>query len=132
MDTSELINAVQTLNTPDAFRPRFGAEQWRLITPFLTRHEVRGGDLLLRQGDGDRTMYFLERGNLQVFVSREPGSQGPQQKIAILRRWEFDMRQGAGADGLLAAGEMPRLEEIRGALALLGVTDEQEQVAAAH
>jgi CRP/FNR family cyclic AMP-dependent transcriptional regulator len=84
-DTSELITALQTLNTPDAFRPRFGPEQWRVITPFLTRHEVRQGDLLLRQGDGDRTMYFLERGNLQVFVTRAAGSQAPHQKIAILR-----------------------------------------------
>ena len=84
-DTSELITAVQTLNTPDAFRPRIGIEQWRMLTPYLTRHEVRSGDTLLKQGDGDRTMYFLERGNLQVYVTRTAGSQAPQQKIAILR-----------------------------------------------
>jgi CRP-like cAMP-binding protein len=83
-DTSELITAVQTLNTPDAFRPRIGPEQWRMITPFLTRHEIRSGDLLLKQGDGDRTMYFLERGNLQVYVTRTVPSTATY-KIAILR-----------------------------------------------
>jgi CRP/FNR family transcriptional regulator, cyclic AMP receptor protein len=84
-DTSELITAVQTLNTPDAFRPRIGVEQWRMLTPFLTRHEVRSGETLLKQGDGDRTMYFLERGSLQVYVTRPAVPTAAPQKIAILR-----------------------------------------------
>ena len=47
-------------------------------------------ELLLKQGDGDRTMYFLERGNLQVYVTRTAGSQAPQQKIAIGRLLHHD------------------------------------------
>jgi hypothetical protein len=44
------------------------------------------------------------------------------QKIAILRRWEFDMRQGTAAGRTLAVSdEMRLLEEVRGALADLGV-----------
>ena len=53
------------------------------------------------------------------------------QKIAILRRWEFDVRQIAEADAMLASGEVGRLEEVRCALAVLGAVDEKEPIAAA-
>lgn len=44
------------------------------------------------------------------------------QKIAILRRWEFDMRGRAGALRADHAGDdMRLLEEVQGALAILGV-----------
>ena len=98
-DTSELINAVQTLKAPDAFRARIGVEQWRMLTPYLTRHEVRSGDMLLRQGDGDRTMYFLERGNLQVYVTRPAVPTATPQKIAILRAGSV-----VGEGGLFSEG----------------------------
>jgi len=54
-------------------------------------------------------------------VVHAPGLSIPQ-KIAILRRWEFDAR-GSGGDGRAGAvsGEMRLLEEVRGALAILGV-----------
>jgi hypothetical protein len=43
------------------------------------------------------------------------------QKIAILRRWEFDIGQRSVAGGRLAAGaERALLEEVRSALADLG------------
>jgi hypothetical protein len=44
------------------------------------------------------------------------------QKIAILRRWEFDMRRSAGdARGCAVSSEINLLEEVHGALAALGV-----------
>jgi CRP/FNR family cyclic AMP-dependent transcriptional regulator len=98
-EPSELINAVQTLNTPDAFRARIGIEQWRMLTPYLTRHEVRSGDTLLKQGDGDRTMYFLERGNLQVYVTRPAVPTATTYKIAILRAGSV-----VGEGGLFSEG----------------------------
>jgi CRP-like cAMP-binding protein len=59
---------------------------------------LRAGDLLIRQGDLDRSAYFLEQGNLQVFVSGgPPGSQ----RIAILRPGSL-----VGEAGLFA--EVPR------------------------
>lgn len=76
-----LYDAVHSLNAPDAFKPRWNAEQWRIFEAYLTRHEVRGGDLLVKQGEQDRTMYLLETGTLQVYVTPpRPGS-----KLAILR-----------------------------------------------
>ena len=82
MDIQELFDAVHSLNAPDAFKPRLTPEQWRAFQTFLTRHEIRVGDLLVKQGDHDRTMYLLERGTLQVFVSNpKPGVT----RLSILR-----------------------------------------------
>ena len=66
MQVTELIQAIQTLNTEDAFRPRLDPQQWRTFGQYLTRHELRSGDLLVKQGDHDRTVYFLGQGSLQV------------------------------------------------------------------
>lgn len=82
MDIQPLIDAVQTLNAEDAFPVRLSPEQWRTLASYLTRHQIRSGDLLIQQGDRERTMYLLEQGSLQVFVNRgTPGSH----RIAILR-----------------------------------------------
>jgi CRP/FNR family cyclic AMP-dependent transcriptional regulator len=101
-DISELIQAVQTLNADDAFRPRIGAELWRTLVPYLTRHETRAGDLLIKQGDSDRTMYLLERGSLQVFVTR--GAPGAR-RVAILRSGSV-----VGEAGLFSEG--PRMANV--------------------
>jgi CRP-like cAMP-binding protein len=76
-----LNDAIHTLNAPDAFKPRLTSDQWRTFEAFLTRHEIRGGDLLVKQGDHDRTMYLLESGTLQVYV--QPSKTG--QRLSILR-----------------------------------------------
>ncbi len=68
MDIIELMSAVQSLNTADAFRPRLSTEQWRTLAQYLTPQELRTGELLIKQGDADRTVYLLARGSLQVFV----------------------------------------------------------------
>jgi CRP/FNR family transcriptional regulator, cyclic AMP receptor protein len=81
MAIQTLHDAIQSLNAPDAFKPRFTPDQWRTFEAFLTRHEVRGGDLLVKQGEHDRTMYLLESGTLQVFV-QPPKSGG---RLSILR-----------------------------------------------
>ncbi len=82
MELNELVQAIQSLNAEDAFRTRLTAEQWRTIGQFLTRHDIRAGDMLIKQGEADRTMYFLGQGSLQVFmVGGPPGSN----RIAILR-----------------------------------------------
>jgi len=82
MDLTELVQAIQTLNTEDAFRARLSGDQWRTIGQYLTQHEVRAGDMLIKQGDSDRSMYFLGRGSLQVFMTGGPPGSN---RIAILR-----------------------------------------------
>jgi CRP-like cAMP-binding protein len=76
MEFQNLVQAMQTLNAEDAFRPRLSLDQWRAIAPYLTRHDIRAGDLLIKQGDTDRTMYFLGAGS----VVGEPGlfNDGPR------------------------------------------------------
>jgi CRP-like cAMP-binding protein len=104
-DPSELIHVVQTLNAPDAFRPRIGPEQWRVITQYLTRHDIRAGDLLIKQGEGERTMYLLERGSLQVFVTVSAGAAPGSRRVAILRPGAV-----VGEAGLF--GEGPRMANV--------------------
>jgi CRP-like cAMP-binding protein len=96
MEVNELAQAIQTLNAEDAFRPRLTPDQWRTIAPYLTRHDIRAGDLLIKQGDTDRSMYFLGQGTLQVFVSGgAPGSS----RIAILRAGSVVGEPGLFSDG---------------------------------
>ena len=108
MNIEPLVAAIQSLNAEDAFRPRLSLEQWRLVAPFLARDEIRSGDLLARQGDGDRTMFLLEQGSLQVFASAAPAAAGAApvaQRIAILRAGSV-----AGEPGLFTDG--PRMANV--------------------
>ena len=102
MDIEKLVQALQTLNAEDAFRPRLSVDQWRLIAPYLTRHEIRAGDLLIKQGDADRTMYLLEQGSLQIFVTGGPPGSN---RIAILRAGSV-----VGEPGLF--GDSPRMANV--------------------
>jgi CRP-like cAMP-binding protein len=102
MEITELVQAIQTLNADDAFRARLSLEQWRAIAPYLTRHELRAGDLLVKQGDTDRTMYFLGQGSLQIFVTGGPPGSN---RIAILRAGSV-----VGEPGLF--GDSPRMANV--------------------
>lgn len=102
MDLSALKEAVATLNADDAFGPRLSDEAWDALAPLLTRHEIRVGHLLLKQDEVDATMYFLERGSLQVFVTRStPGTH----RVAILRSGSV-----VGEAGLF--GRTPRMANV--------------------
>ena len=96
MEFNELVQAMQTLNAEDAFRARLTLDQWRTIAPYLTRHDIRAGDLLIKQGDTDRTMYFLGQGSLQVFVTGGPPGSN---RIAILRAGSVVGEPGMFSDG---------------------------------
>lgn len=121
MTHEELLQAIQSLNAEDAFRPRLDPSQWRTFLQYLTRHDVRSGDLLLKQGDMDRTLYFLGQGTLQVYATGgAPGSN----KIAILRAGGMCGEPGLFADGERTANveamtpcvvwalRLPRFEEL--------------------
>jgi CRP/FNR family transcriptional regulator, cyclic AMP receptor protein len=96
MDLNELVQAMATLNAEDAYRPRLGPDQWRTIAPYLTAHDIRAGDLLIKQGDTDRSMYFLAQGTLQVFVTGGPPGSN---RIAILRAGSVVGEPGLFSDG---------------------------------
>ena len=96
MEFQQLVQAIQTLNAEDAFRPRLTLDQWRAIAPYLTQHDIRAGDLLIKQGDTDRTMYFLGQGSLQVFITGGPPGSN---RIAILRAGSVVGEPGLFNDG---------------------------------
>ena len=96
MEMNDLVQAIDTLNAEDAFRARLSPDQWRTIAPYLTRHDIRAGDLLIKQGDTDRSMYFLGQGSLQVFVTGGPPGSN---RIAILRAGSVVGEPGLFADG---------------------------------
>lgn len=121
MDITGLVQAIQSLNADDALRARLNPEQWRVLSQYLTRHDIRAGDLLIKQGDTDRTMYFLGRGSLQVFVTGGPPGSN---RIAILRPGSVVGEPGIFGDGARMASveavtpsmvwalRGPRLEEL--------------------
>jgi CRP-like cAMP-binding protein len=82
MNVQQLAHSVQTLNAYDAFRARLTPDHWRILGSYLMRREMKSGDVLIYQGDTDRTMYFLESGTLQVYVR---GTATQHAKIALLR-----------------------------------------------
>lgn len=96
MELNELVQAIQTLNAEDAFRARLTLEQWRNVAPYLTRHEIRSGDLLIKQGDSDHSMYFLAQGTVQVFVT---GVAAGSSRLAILRPGAAIGEAGLFGDG---------------------------------
>jgi CRP-like cAMP-binding protein len=102
MGIEELVQAVQTLNAEDAFRARLSLDQWRVIAPYLGRHEIRAGDLLIKQGDADRSMYFIAQGTMQIFVSGGPPG---AHRVSILRAGAV-----VGEPGLF--GDSPRMANV--------------------
>jgi len=92
-----------------------------VFAQYLTRHELRSGDLLVKQGDHDRTVYFLGQGSLQVFVS---GGVPGAARIGILRAGAILGEPGLFADGprmanvesmtpcVVWALRLPRFEEL--------------------
>ncbi|MGY0196701.1 Crp/Fnr family transcriptional regulator [Leptothrix sp. BB-4] len=82
MDLEDLITVVRSLKTEDAFQTRLDPFQWRTLGSYLAAYEMRAGDLLIRQGDADRTAYFIAAGSLQVYRT---GPTAAQARIALLR-----------------------------------------------
>lgn len=121
MQFNELVHAIQTLNAEDAFRPRLNAEQWRTLGAYLTEHNIRAGDMLIKQGETDRTVYFLGQGSLQVFATGGPPGSN---RIAILRAGAMVGEPGLFVEGPRTANveamtpavvwalRGPRLEEL--------------------
>ena len=81
-DVDALVHAVLTLDSVDAFRPRFSAQDWRVVRDYMVRRTVAAGAVLIVQGDSDRRAFLLESGALVVRTIRADGSGS---RIALLR-----------------------------------------------
>ena len=82
MDLSELVDAINTLNAPDAFRAGFSMLHWQTIENYMIPFEMKADELLIEQGETDRVCYFVGRGSLQVYVTGGPPG---GTKLAIVR-----------------------------------------------
>jgi CRP/FNR family transcriptional regulator, cyclic AMP receptor protein len=109
MDDHRLVLAINSLGSEDAFKPRLGQEQWRLVQGYLSLHDIHAGELIAKQDDVDRTVFFLEEGSLQVFRSAPPmvstGQTPPRMRIGLLRPGAI-----VGEAGLF--GHIPRLANV--------------------
>lgn len=102
MAVEKLLQAIQTLNADDAFRPRLDASQWRQVAAFMQPFKLRPGDTLIRFRDMDRVMYLVESGSLQVYMP----DGGPQRRpVAILRA-------GAVVGEPVLFAETPRMAQV--------------------
>lgn len=79
---TDLIQSVQTLQSNDSFRARLDAGQWRTFASYLTRHDLRMGDVLIKQGETDRVMYLIGSGTFQVLVQ---GAVPGANRVVLLR-----------------------------------------------
>ncbi len=95
MEFEELVQAVQSLNAEDAFRVRLDLQQWRALGGYLTQHTLRAGEQLIRQGEVDRSAYFLGQGTMQVYADDGAAS---GTRVVILRAGAM-----VGETGLFAA-----------------------------
>ena len=102
MDISELIEAINTLNAPDAFRAGFTPLQWQTIEAYLIPFEMKTDEVLIEQGETDRSCYFVGRGTVQVYVKGGPPGGS---RIAILRAGSL-----VGEPSLF--GDMPRMASV--------------------
>src|SRR5205814_5025770 len=80
-DTFDMSHSAAPLVTPESavaiFRSRAGDTlrlhnwrdaDWRELFRFTTFRSVAPGDALIRHGEGDQTIYFVVRGELEVIL----------------------------------------------------------------
>lgn len=57
-------------------------EDWRELFRFTSVRRIKAGDMLIRRGDPDRTLYFILDGDLEVVVHSGDGvSMGPLTRV---------------------------------------------------
>lgn len=97
MGFEELIRAIQSLGTDDAFRVRLDLQQWRTLGSFMAAQSVRPGELLMQQGEVDRSVYFLAQGSMQVYAT---GARvGSANRLTMLRPGAIIGETGLFSDG---------------------------------
>ena len=70
LDITTLVAAVEGRLDEDAFPVTLSGPQWQTLASAMQRRELRPGDLLLRCGEAAARAFFVERGQLQVYVTR--------------------------------------------------------------
>jgi CRP/FNR family transcriptional regulator, cyclic AMP receptor protein len=72
-DVSALVNAIVHDQAEDSLRNPFTTAQWDTLAPYLQPVALSSGDVLMRQGDVDSTLYLVESGTLSVHYEDAKG-----------------------------------------------------------
>ena len=75
-----LIDATRQGGAYDALACGLDGDQWACLAPYLQPCQVRTGQVPIRQGDKDRTLFFIESGTLTVHLEDVAG----RMKLAVL------------------------------------------------
>ena len=75
-----LIDATRFGGAYDALPCRLDGPQWEGLAPHLEPYPVTAGQMPIRQGDKDRTLFFIESGTLTVHLEDVSG----RMKLAVL------------------------------------------------
>ena len=68
-----LVQATAQNSALDGFRPALHASHWQVLGTYLQPLAVKTGQVVIQQGATDRTIYFVEAGNLTVHFEDETG-----------------------------------------------------------
>ena len=79
-DLSGLIDALRQGGAYDALPGQLQTEQWGCLSRYLQPHPVRVGQVAIRQGDTDRTLFFIESGTLTAHLEDALG----RMRLAVL------------------------------------------------
>ena len=105
MDITTLVEAVRNSNASDAFDAAMDVHAWQALRPYLSRHSLRAGECLMRQGDAASEACWLEQGNLQIHAT---GSSHAGSRVTVLRPGALvgeaalfaDVRRGAHVEAM--------------------------------
>lgn len=72
-DVQGLVQAITQNQGADSIQSGLTAKQWELLGTYLQPFAVKPGQVLIEQGAGDRTVYFVEEGQLTVHYEDDKG-----------------------------------------------------------
>lgn len=73
IDLTGLLAAISQANAEDSLNNPLSPAQWELLGSYLQPLSVPSGHVLFPQGSLDRTLYFIESGNLSVHYQDDKG-----------------------------------------------------------
>lgn len=72
-DVQGLQKAIAENSNEDSFRPQLTAAQWELLSSYMQPFALAQGQVLIEQNAPDRTVYFIEAGQLTVHYEDDKG-----------------------------------------------------------
>ena len=70
-DIHGLAQSIAHCQVSDAMRCQFSVPYWEILVSYLQPFALTSGNVLVEQGANDRTLYFIEKGTLNVHYKDE-------------------------------------------------------------